>query len=93
MELKMLKLIKGSDPKYIKATEMTINQVAIIRNNKDDDVDQKYVGLIVMRVYGELIVSLTSTHSWGGNCRSLNALTFNLEVIPNGSMFEVVNNE
>jgi len=83
----MLKLADEIIKKKITPKKMYDGQIGVIQNESGDYTD--YNGLIVMKSYGDQLVALNDVQTWD-NVKDLN---FDIKILPNGTKFEITNNE
>ena len=80
----MIKLADEAPKKKITPNDMYDGQVGVIVGGDDD-----YKGLIVMKVYGNLLICLNGVHTW----ESDNLGNIDVDILPNGTKLEITINE
>ena len=81
----MLKLPTNKKQTIMKPKDLKTGQVAIV--TKTPESCKEYTDQIIMRIYGDIFVSLSDGGSWN----NVN-MNFELELIKDGTMLEVFNN-
>lgn len=73
----------------ILAKDMKTGQIGMIMSTTTSDNDTTYNGCVVIKAFDTRLISLNSIDSWENS----DILTFQIKILPNGTMLEVTDNE